>query len=602
MFKQKRLKLFFLCIIIVILLQRGWYLWELKNYDPYFYRMPVYTDMFTFDKLAQQAVQNKGFGGVFEYSPFYLGFLVSIYWLFGHNLLLVKAIQLVIGIFSLILIAKIAKLLLDEKVALVSLLLGALYYPFLIYQGVLLSENLLIFFSLLMLFYLLRANINLSKKDLILAGISLGAAAVTKPSILTFLPFIFLAFFYQHEKLRAWRSSFLIGLAALIIILPCAISNYLASGKLVLIRSNGGITFYLGNNPQTDGSGYMYDAETHFTEFNKELKHKSFAERDRFYYQKAFAFIRENPVKFLKLTWNKFLLFWSAREIKNNIALAFYRRLAKSANLSLISFGFILPLAALGIFLSLRKAKSFFILYGFLFSQMATTVAYHVVDRFRQHLVGVLIIFAGFFLVFLYRKIKDKKTESLRIYLGSILIFELLFNFESMQKTIYPVVHPNGTYLYQKDTLFISDCRLNPAQINYWTFFGKTSDKALKKLNITVEPNKFKEVFLDLEAVIMPKTKLKLNINGRLLTLKNDSNQIQSGRTRLKIKKDWLRKGENFFILSSEPEKMFYLFIDEYFDYNRSAFFKEARWDFDDLGSWSYLGDGEYRIFLELKP
>ncbi|MFH1776956.1 MAG: glycosyltransferase family 39 protein [Candidatus Omnitrophota bacterium] len=596
-----RNKRIFIAILFLSLLIRGLYLIEIEKKDPDFYQMPSYTDMATYDHLACSALSGNGFK-VFEYSPLYIGFLVAVYWLFGHSVLIVKIIQLLfIGIFSLVLICKIARLLFNEQTAIIAFLLGALYYPYIIYGGVLLSENLLIFFSLLMLYYLLKANVELNLKYIILSGLSLGAAAVTRPSVLTFIPFIFITFLINHKRGQVIKPFLIFCFVVVITIFPAILSNYLASGKLVLVRANGGITFYLGNNPHTDGSGYITDHTPHLSKLAEEIKHTSFDERDKFYYHQAITFIKNTPGKFSRLLWNKFIMFWSAREINNNIAPAVYRRFSRSVHVAFISFGILLPFALLGIALNFKRLKQQFLLSGFIVSQMATTIAFHVVDRFRQHIVGILIIFAGFFFAEAIKLFKLHKIGLLRTYLGIVFIILLALNFTQIRKNVYPLFHPHGTYTEELNRLIISDCRLTERETDYWTFFSKSNDKILKILELPRDPTAFAQAGLFLDAIILPETTLNININGAILPFISDKQQIINGRIKINLPVSMLQKGKNSIIISARPEKHFYILIDNYLDYNRSAFFSQGKWDFDNLGSWSYLGDGEYRIFIELK-
>lgn len=126
-----------------------------------------------------------------------------------------------------------------------------------------------------------------------LAGAFLAAAAYMRPTALL-LPFILAL---SHLIQRPGRLATLGGALAMIVtmlalILPWSLRNHRVFGEFVLISTNGGTNFWMGNNPETTG-------------FYQELPKRDLenqAQRDRRLRGQAFAHIRQDPWLFLKRT------------------------------------------------------------------------------------------------------------------------------------------------------------------------------------------------------------------------------------------------------------------------------------------------------------
>ncbi|KPL02094.1 MAG: hypothetical protein AMJ73_09215, partial [candidate division Zixibacteria bacterium SM1_73] len=180
----------------------------------------------------------------------YAYFLAIVYKIFGHNYIIPRLIQHLIGSFSCILVYLLAKRLFDRKVAAVAALIAATYGMFFYFENELLLDSFLVFFDLLLLLSLLRARDNPKLWSWLLCGIILGFSAITRPNILIFIPFVWLwilLFFLKVKRLKevlVFCVMFLIG--ATLVISPVTLRNYLVGKDIVLIASQGGINFYIG--------------------------------------------------------------------------------------------------------------------------------------------------------------------------------------------------------------------------------------------------------------------------------------------------------------------------------------------------------------------
>jgi Dolichyl-phosphate-mannose-protein mannosyltransferase len=176
--------------------------------------------------------------------------LAAVYWLFGQNYLLANLLSCAVGAATCLLAYAIARELNLGRAALWAGWLCAIYVPHIYFSTLFSSETLFAaVFGLCVWLFLcyLRSG---SYPLLALAGLTLGYASLTRPVALLVAPPLLLILLY-----RTWRSDrhdwpslpvFLITVA--VVIVPWTLRTSMVHGRFVAIASNGGSTFYGGNN------------------------------------------------------------------------------------------------------------------------------------------------------------------------------------------------------------------------------------------------------------------------------------------------------------------------------------------------------------------
>lgn len=363
-------------------------------------------------------------------APLYPYFLALIYQIFGINLFVPRIVQALVGSSSCLLVYLIGKKIFSKKVGTIAGLVAGLY-PLLIYfDGELLLTNLLIFLTLLGFYFFLKERIFLS-------GLLFGLAAITRPNILLFLFFLFIT------KLKETKKLFPFFLAVILPIIPVTIRNYSRGKDFVLIAWQGGVNFYIGNNPESDGMtaiipgtrgswwGGIYDAQRIAEEeMGRKLKP---SEIDRFWFKKGLSFIWENPQKAFLLFLKKLYLFFSGYEISNNRDIylfsqfTYLKYLIHKLPFGQFPFGLLFPLSLLGIYFSLKKkSKTLSIFYLFLLSYSLSFILFFVTARYRMALIPILTLFAVYGFLELCQKgvIKTLRlNRPIFILFGSYLFF-----------------------------------------------------------------------------------------------------------------------------------------------------------------------------------
>jgi len=178
------------------------------------------------------------------------------------------------------------------------------------------------FFGLLLLALLWVITKKATGYNASLAGLLLGLAMLTRPTLL-FFPLVLLLYRLVRDKdwKRALVHAVIIILAAEAVLLPWQIRNYRLFHQFVLVSTNGGHHLWMGNNPQARG-GFL-PVEWHAT--RQQLKYMSTlseAEADRYALRQGLNYIAQHPLQAIQV-WPKklfYLLFKDSRSVATAIA------------------------------------------------------------------------------------------------------------------------------------------------------------------------------------------------------------------------------------------------------------------------------------------
>lgn len=378
-------------------------------------------------------------------APLYPFMLAKLFDLTGRSFFAVRLFQISLGSLLPVLIYLLGLRLFTYRIALIAGIIGIFYPTFLYYDNALLITFLITLLSSLLVLHLMRID-RFAPLKFILAGLILGVAGLARPNILMFGPFLFIWVWQYLKNKIGWKKALIsyaiVGVTAVLVILPVTIRNYKVSGDPVFIAWQGGYNFYLGNRTGANGwsatmpgidasweAGYYQSIS--FAE-QTERRKLTKSEISDFWYDKAFGEISSNFGSYVGLLFKKAGLLLNGYEIPNNQNIYLAREYVPILKpllwfTSFFSFpyGLLAPLAIVGLIFSFRERKKFMLVYLFCAAYASTLLLFFVCARFRQPLLPFMILFAVFGVTELIKLTKSKNNQR-KVLLGFILGLALL--------------------------------------------------------------------------------------------------------------------------------------------------------------------------------
>lgn len=397
----------FCLVFAAAFLLRLIYLWQIEAI-PLFYHLAG--DGRTYDEWAQRIAGGDWLGqGVFYQAPLYPYFLGVLQFIFGHNLWLIRFVQILLGSLSCALVFLVGEKLFSRAAGIAAGLLLACYAPAIFFDALIEKSILDLTLLSLLIFVLLYGADNRWVKWLG-AGALLGVLGLSRENALILAPVVslWIWFQYSHQPFapRA-RSLGLFFAGVLLVLFPVGLRNLIVGGEFKLTTSQFGANFYIGNNPAADGTyGSIRDmiGETQLEGPDAKRLAEQKTGRDltpgevsNYWLGQALDYIKTQPVVWLRLLGLKWLLVWNAREVEDSDDFYIYQNwswlLAGVAWFS--HFSMLAPLAAVGVLFTLHQWRRLWLLYAMIVSLAVSVAAFYVFGRYRFPLAPLLSLFAG---------------------------------------------------------------------------------------------------------------------------------------------------------------------------------------------------------------
>lgn len=436
-----------LIIFSFALLLRILYIWQIS--DSPFFTTPI-LDAEIYDQKAWQIAKGDGIGDeAFFQAPLFTYFLALIYKIFGHNDIAPRLIHALLGALSAMLVVRLGRRIYDSKIAFLAGLIFSGYGPLIFYSGQLLIPTLYIFLILLFLCALNKLTDSISTRKVFLTGFLLGLAALARPNILIFLPFallwilVILREFTPSFKIRA-RNAVLFLLGTILAIAPVTVRNYLVANDFVLISSQAGVNFYMGNNPYANGysgwvpgtsknwwgKGYSQTIELAERDAGKPLKA---SEVSAYWWKRTWNDISAYPSSWIGLFMKKIHFLLAGYELSDTEDIYYQRRDSWLLSALLwdrviaFPFGLLLPLALLGLALSDGwKRQSHLILFQI--SYAISIVLFLVTSRYRLPLIPVFCLWAAAGITLPFRFLKSGWIKKYALTLCGFILLLIFIN------------------------------------------------------------------------------------------------------------------------------------------------------------------------------
>jgi len=411
-------------IFAAALLVRLLHVWLLSR-SPYF--DTLLGDARGYDEWARRLAAGDWIGtDVFYQAPLYPYFLGVLYKLFGHSLWAVRVVQALLGAGSCALLALAGQRFFSRTVGLLAGFSLAFYAPAIFFDALLQKSVLDLFFLTLSLWCIGRLVDNRSARGSWLGlGLAMGGLSLTRENALVFIAVIVIwaltatnvspgrsggpgpagADRSREQHSLVGLGAFVLGLA--LVLLPVAVRNYAVGGGFYLTTSQFGPNFYIGNNPQADGTyaslrfgrGAPEYERTDATELAEHAlgRQLSPAEVSGYWTDQALTFITKQPGAWLTLVGRKVLLLVNRSEMLDTEAQESHAEWSWPLRIGrwVGHFGLLVPLAVVGLIVSWPARRRLSVLYLMLTAYAASVVLFYVFARYRFPLVPLLLLFAA---------------------------------------------------------------------------------------------------------------------------------------------------------------------------------------------------------------
>ncbi len=339
--------------------------------------------------------------------PLYVYVLGVIYAASGGRILAAKLVQSLIGVGTCLLTWSIGRRVFGERVGFIGGLLVAVWGPMIFFDAELLAAGLTAFLNMLSLRLVLWAAEEPVARRWLICGVSIGLAALAMPNVVLCLAALlaWLAVRAARRRTRLDAAGPLLCLAGTVVaIAPVTIRNYVVSGEFIPISVNGGINFYVGNNPEAPRTiAYRPGRQWEQLRLEPQLHGiTSPREADAYFYRKAFAYVRDDPAGFLGGLLRKAVLLVNARETPRNVDIYLFREdstvlraVLRRAGPIGVPFGIVVPFAVLGGIVAVRRDRRSWVLLGYA-AGYGTSIAFvFVAARYRLAVVPVIALFGA---------------------------------------------------------------------------------------------------------------------------------------------------------------------------------------------------------------
>ncbi len=342
---------------------------------------------------------------VFYQAPLYPYFLAATYTLFGSSIEIVRHVQAVLGVISCLLLADAARRLISPAAGVAAGLLLAFYAPA-IFQDTIIQKTALDELLLCLILWLIARDPDVHRgRTAAYVGLASGTLILNRENAAVLVIPLAAWFATRARELGGRRALAFLGAVALVLA-PVAARNKAVGGEWVVTTAQFGPNFYIGNNPDADGTyrplvpwrgspTFEQDDATKLAEH--ELgRPLTPGQVSAFYRDRVLRFIAGNPLAWLRLVARKLFLTINATEIpdtEDQYTYALWSWPLRTA--AIWNFASLLALAALGGWIVRARWRQVWILPALVSVYAASLALFYVFARYRYLLVPPLMLLAA---------------------------------------------------------------------------------------------------------------------------------------------------------------------------------------------------------------
>ena len=349
-------------------------------------------DALTYHSIAKNLIEKRQFSlrdedsPTIRRAPLYPILLACIYLIIGESLRVVYFVQLMMLILGgYILTCSISLLTQRKNIPILGLFLYCLYFPFLYYTSLILTEILFTTLMIIFSYYLIKSIQFENQKDLIKSGLILGLLTLCKPVTLLLPIFIIIVSFFLKNRKFEIKSLLLVALICYLTILPWSIRNFIVTSEFVPITSGSGIEFWM----TTDRDISMGNPWSRIPQHIKE-RNLSELEMDSALIEEGIKNIINDPIIYFRNMNYNFIRFWTNIRIGNPNSATNSTLVFLTLNLSLIA------LLIIGVLKNNYFTDSHIILLSIVLYFSLLYTVFGATGRFSIPIIPYLIIFSSY--------------------------------------------------------------------------------------------------------------------------------------------------------------------------------------------------------------
>jgi tetratricopeptide (TPR) repeat protein len=363
-----------------------------------------------YDAWAQQIAGGQWLGSdVFYQTPLYPYLLACLYKLAGHDVLLVRIVQAVLGACSCVLLAIAGRRFFSARVGVIAALLLAIYPEAIFWDGLVQKSSLDVFLMTLLLAVLGAFLARPRRRWLVVAGMVMGAFMLNRENARVLYPIVvswLLAYFRDAPFRRRLVWAAVVTVCTTLVLLPVGLRNYAVGGELLVSTSQLGPNFYIGNHAGASGV-YEPLLPDHGNPLDEREDAKNLAEQatgrplspgaiSNYWFTRALDEIGRQPLAWLRLLGRKALLTLNSGELVDTESMQEYSQFSILLRaMRWMGFGLVLPLAVMGAWITRRAWRSLILLYATAAGLALSVVLFYVLSRYRFPMVPVVLLFAS---------------------------------------------------------------------------------------------------------------------------------------------------------------------------------------------------------------
>lgn len=371
-------------------------------------------DTFYNEQMARQIADGKGAPPIpYFRAPGYPYFLAGIFSIVGYDYFRARLVQVLLSALTCGLTALLGARLFGAAAGVIAGAIIGLHGTLIVNAAEFLSPVQILLVNVPMLICLVEGARTGRTPWWIAAGIFAGQSVLVRADVVPFLAFVLAYAWWFFPQRRRWVPAALFCAMVALPVLATFARNAIHGGEAILLPTEGGVNWFMGNNPESDGVSVRLPGKLTWNIGWEDFKFVAEKETGRpmnykeacsYFYGKGFACWRDNPAWMTKHLLRKLYLFWHGCELMNSrddYASRIYSwvsRLTIQDRFIYLPFGLIGPLV-IGAMFWLRRDRLAGILSLYMLCYWFFVSVFFVTMRFRLPTIPACAVLIGGFLV-----------------------------------------------------------------------------------------------------------------------------------------------------------------------------------------------------------